>query len=73
MPDDRLPITGYLDRLSHRPGETFSAHVSAQTPGPARARLVRVISGDPNPDGPGLRPESPGPVADRDGCTGDEA
>jgi N,N-dimethylformamidase len=54
MTDDILPITGYLDRFSHRPGETFTAHVSARTPGPCRVRLVRVISGDPNPDGPGL-------------------
>lgn len=50
-----LPITGYLDRFSHRPGETFTAHVGVRTAGPARARLVRVISGDPNPAGPGLR------------------
>lgn len=50
-----LPITGYLDRFSHRPGETFTAHIGVRTPGPARASLVRVISGDPNPAGPGLR------------------
>jgi N,N-dimethylformamidase len=50
-----LPITGYLDRFSHRPGETFTAHVGLRTPAPARARLIRVISGDPNPAGPGLR------------------
>jgi N,N-dimethylformamidase len=49
------PVTGYLDRFSHRAGETFRAKVSARDPGPVRARLVRVISGDPNPDGPGLR------------------
>jgi len=54
---DPLPITGYLDRFSHRPGETFTAHVALRTPGPARARLVRVMSGDPNPAGPGLRCE----------------
>lgn len=52
-----LPITGYLDRFSRRPGERFTAHVSLDAPGPARARLVRVISGDPNPEGPGLRTE----------------
>ncbi len=52
-----LPITGYLDRFSHRPGETFSAHVALRTPGPGHARLVKVISGDPNPAGPGLRCE----------------
>ncbi len=50
-----LPVTGYLDRFSHRPGERFHAKVSARDGGTVRARLVRVISGDPNPDGPGLR------------------
>lgn len=54
-PIAELPITGYLDRLSHRPGETFQARVSVRDGGQARARLVRVISGDPNPAGPGLR------------------
>ncbi len=49
------PVTGYLDRFSHRPGERFCAKVSARDAGPVRARLVRVISGDPNPAGPGLR------------------
>lgn len=52
----QLPaITGYLDRFSHRPGESFTAHVSVAEPGPARARLVRVVGGDPNPAGPGMR------------------
>jgi N,N-dimethylformamidase len=50
-----LPITGYLDRFSHRPGERFAAKVSVPGGGAAQARLVRVISGDPNPEGPGLR------------------
>ena len=50
-----LPVTGYLDRFSHRPGERFHVKVSARGGGTVRARLVRVISGDPNPDGPGLR------------------
>ncbi|MCI0754897.1 N,N-dimethylformamidase beta subunit family domain-containing protein [Teichococcus vastitatis] len=48
------PITGYLDRLSRRPGERITAHVSLREPGPCRARLVRVVSADPNPAGPGL-------------------
>jgi len=55
MPHAELPITGYLDRFSHRAGESFAAKVSVPGGGPARARLVRVISGDPNPEGPGLR------------------
>jgi N,N-dimethylformamidase len=50
-----MPVTGYLDRFSHRPGERFQARVSAAAGGEVRARLVRVISGDPNPAGPGLR------------------
>ena len=50
-----LPITGYLDRFSHRPGEAFSARVSVKGGGRCRARLVRVVSGDPNPDGPRMR------------------
>ncbi len=55
MPHAELPITGYLDRFSHRPGESFAVKVSAPAGGTARARLVRVISGDPNPQGPGLQ------------------
>ncbi len=55
MTQTELPITGYLDRFSHRPGETFSAFVSVRDAGAYRARLARVLSGDPNPDGPGLR------------------
>ena len=55
MPHAELPITGYLDRFSRRPGERFAVRVSVPGGGAARARLVRVISGDPNPAGPGLR------------------
>lgn len=55
LPVAELPITGYLDRFSHRPGERFEARISVRDGGQARARLVRVISGDPNPVGPGLR------------------
>jgi N,N-dimethylformamidase len=50
-----LPITGYLDRFSARPGDTLTAHVSLRQPGAYRVRLQRLISGDPNPNGPGLR------------------
>jgi N,N-dimethylformamidase len=50
-----LPITGYLDRFSHRPGEAFVTHVSLREAGRYRARLVRIMSGDPNPAGPGMR------------------
>ena len=50
-----LPITGYLDRFSARPGESLAAKISVPSGGRYRARLRRVISGDPNPAGPGLR------------------
>ena len=55
MASNELPITGYLDRFSHRPGESFTAFVSTRDGGAYRARLVRVLSGDPNPHGPGVR------------------
>jgi len=50
-----LPLTGYADRFSVAPGETIAFKVSSALAGPYRARLVRVISGDPNPAGPGIR------------------
>jgi N,N-dimethylformamidase len=65
MTETELPITGYLDRFSHRPGETFAAYVSARDGGACRARLVRVLSCDPNPDGPGVRFEDLSHVFDR--------
>lgn len=49
-----LPITGYFDRLSVRPGHRLEAKVSAQGGGDYEAEVVRIISGDPNPAGPGL-------------------
>lgn len=70
MQDAReLPITGYLDRFSHRPGETFLAHVSVPGGGACTARLLRVISADPNPAGPGVQLEDLSAVF-RTGFTG---
>src|SRR6478752_4905640 len=65
MAETELPITGYLDRFSHRPGESFSAFVSVRDGGSYRARLVRVLSGDPNPTGPGLRSDDLSQFFDR--------
>lgn len=48
------PVTGYLNRLSARPGGRLTGHVSLAHPGRCRVRIVRVVSGDPNPAGPGL-------------------
>ncbi|PHK95430.1 N,N-dimethylformamidase large subunit [Pseudoroseomonas rhizosphaerae] len=49
-----VPLTGYLDRVSARPGERLAVKVSTTLPGGYEADLVRVISGDPNPAGPGM-------------------
>ena len=48
-------ITGYSDRLSVRGGETIRFMVSCDPPMDYRADLVRVIHGDLNPAGPGLK------------------
>lgn len=50
-----LPLTGYVDRLSARPGEALSFKIDCRAAPEFSARLVRVRCGDPNPDGPGIR------------------
>lgn len=49
-----IPLVGYTDKLSGRPGETIEVKVSSTSDTPYRAELVHVISGDPNPEGPGM-------------------
>ena len=49
-----LPITGYLDRPSARPGEALEIKVSAREEGSYHASMVRVLAGDPNPESPGI-------------------
>ena len=51
-----MQLTGYPDRFSARPGETIGFCVSSKAP-TFRAEIVRIIHGDPNPAGPGLRTE----------------
>ena len=51
-----MELTGYPDRFSVRPGETIGFHISSRSPR-YRAQLVRLIHGDPNPRGPGLKAE----------------
>ena len=46
------PLTGYTDRISARAGEHIAFKVSSGGPAPYRAKLVRIVRGDPNPDGP---------------------
>lgn len=49
-----IPLLGYADRFSVRPGETIEFKVSSTSAAPYEARLVRVVSCDPNPKGPGI-------------------
>lgn len=55
-----LPITGYVDRWSVKPGEEIAFMISVRGGGRYQARVAKVICGDPNPQGPGYREE---PVA----------
>jgi N,N-dimethylformamidase len=52
-----IPIVAYADRLSVAPGEDIAFKVSSTGAEPYEARLVRVICGDPNPAGPGIKEE----------------
>ena len=49
-----IPLAGYADKLSVRPGETIRFQVASPGTEPVTAQLVRVISADPNPAGPGI-------------------
>lgn len=49
-----LPLVGYTDRLGAAPGETIRFMVSSDHLR-YRSRLVRLIHGDTNPDGPGFK------------------
>ena len=51
-----MGIVGYADRLSVQPGETIQFMVSSQLPR-YQAEIVRLIHGDPNPRGPGMKEE----------------
>ena len=61
-----VPLTGYTDRLSARPGDTVKFYLSkgrekdddedtsSSSTITVRARLTESISADPNPLGPGI-------------------
>jgi N,N-dimethylformamidase len=49
-----LKILGYPDRYSVAPGEPIGFQVSLEEGDSYEARIVRVVNGDINPDGPGL-------------------
>ena len=50
-----IPIIGYADKLTVAPRETTAFKMSAASDAPYAAKLVRLISGDPNPDSPGVQ------------------
>ena len=50
-----LKIVGYPDRFSVAPGETIQFKISVEEGDSFEARLVRVVHGDCNPQGPGLK------------------
>jgi N,N-dimethylformamidase len=52
-----VPLVGYVDRFSARPGERIEVKVSSTFSEPYRADLVRIIHGDANPAGPGIKLE----------------
>ena len=50
-----VPLIGYVDRFSGRPGERIAVKVSSRLAEPYQADLVRIVHGDANPAGPGLK------------------
>jgi len=44
-----LPLAGYAERLSARPGETLRFHVANSSGTRVSAQIVRVVCADPNP------------------------
>ena len=59
-----LKLVGYSDRLSVAPGEEIGFKVSADGMPDYEARIVRLIHGDANPDGPGFKARPVGTDAD---------
>ena len=51
---DRMGIVGYADHMSAQPGDAVKFMVSSQAPR-YRADIVRMIQGDANPRGPGIK------------------
>ena len=55
MADQFGRILGYADEIGVAPGQTISFMVSCEPASRYRADIVRVVNGDPNPDGPGFK------------------
>ena len=50
-----LGIVGYSDRIYCRPGDTVDFKVSCESGGGYDAEIVRLVCGDDNPEGPGVK------------------
>jgi hypothetical protein len=50
-----VPLIGYMDWFSARPGERIAVKVSSRLTEPYQADLARIVHGDANPAGPGLK------------------
>ena len=53
-----VPLVGYSDKLSGRPGDSINFMVSSEHKGDFTAELFRSISADPNPQGLGIVEQS---------------
>ena len=51
---ETVPIVGYSDKLSGRPGDQINFMVSSEHKGDFTAQLFRSVSADPNPKGQGI-------------------
>ena len=60
-----IKLTGYADPLSVRSGDTVQFMVGSDH-AQYHAEIVRLIHGDPNPQGPGLKTEHVASTIDRD-------
>ena len=58
-----IPLVGYADKFSLEPDEKINFKVSSKSTKPYSAKLIKVISGDPNPEGPGLIEEDLEPIS----------
>jgi N,N-dimethylformamidase len=50
-----LRLTGYSDRIYGRPNDTIEFKINCETGGEYTADIVRIVCGDTNPEGPGVK------------------
>ena len=50
-----LGIVGYSDRIYCRPGDIVNFKVSCESVAGYDAEIVRLVCGDDNPEGPGVK------------------